>query len=770
MTDADTLRRLEYPRVRARLAEQTGFEPSRELAEALTPTTDLREAERLQEETAAARLALRNMPSLSIAGARDIRAHVRRAALGGRLDPRELLEIAETIRAAIALFAAIDDQRYAALASRARFIRPPREVAEVVEHAIGPTAEVLDRASASLATLRADLRAAQARLQQRLEQIVRSPELAPFLQEAIVTQRNGRYVVPIRAQARSQVRGVVHDQSASGQTLFVEPLEILDLGNRVREVALAEQHEVERILLELSARVARDADELDRMLDAVAYVDLVLAKAHLADGMDAARPRLVADALVDLIDARHPLLGEHVVPVSVAIGDGYRALVVTGPNTGGKTVTLKTTGLLALMAAAGLQLPASERSRVPVFRRVFADIGDEQSIQQSLSTFSSHLRNVVATLNESEAGDLVLLDEIGAGTDPDEGAALAMAVLSTLLRRNVLVAATTHYPELKAFALTTPGARNASVEFDTATLRPTYRLRIGLPGASQAFAIAERLGLDRAVLDEAQGHLSELHRTLERTLHEAETERRRLALEREQLATETRRAADDSRHAAAERRRLLDEARAEIDRARREAEEILLQARRALRAADEARQHSIRRNLVEDARAALDAAERAAERQAPAPPVVLGEIAPGEDVLVGASSEPVRLIRIDERGVAEVEAGSARMRVPASELRPAPRRASTALPDVPPRLRSLAEVPAQLDLRGARAEEALEVLDRYLNDAALAGLSRARVVHGKGTGALRAAVREHLAGHPLVKASRAAPANEGGDGATIVEL
>src|ERR671935_1232596 len=263
MTDTDTLRRLEYPRVQELLAERTSFAPSRELAETLAPTIELHEAERLQEETAAARLALRNMPSLSIAGARDIRAHVRRAALGGRLDPRELLEIAETIRAAIALFAAIDDQRYAALASRARFIRPPREVAEAVEHAIGPTAEVLDRASASLATLRADLRAAQARLQQRLEKNMRSPEPAPLLQEAIVTQRNGRHLVPLRAQARSPGRGVVHDQSASGQTLFVEPLEILDLGNRVREVALAEQHEVERILLEISSHVAREAEELD---------------------------------------------------------------------------------------------------------------------------------------------------------------------------------------------------------------------------------------------------------------------------------------------------------------------------------------------------------------------------------------------------------------------------------------------------------------------------------------------------------------------------
>ena len=770
MTDADTLRRLEYPRVRDRLAELTSFEPSRELAAALAPTTDAREAERLQEETAAARRALADIPSLGIGGAHDIRPHVRRAALGGTIDARELLEVSDTIRAGAALFESLADPRYAALSARAKFVRPPREIADVIEHAIGPTGEVLDRASAALGNLRSDLRAAQARLQQRIDQIVRG-ELAPFLQEPLVTQRNGRYVVPIKAQHRAQVKGVVHDQSASGQTLFVEPLELLDLGNRVREIALAEEREVERILTELSGRVAREADELDRMLAAIAAIDLVLAKAHLAATMEAERPRLVAETVVDLVDARHPLLGTGVVPISVSLGDGYDALVITGPNTGGKTVTLKTIGLLALMAASGLQLPASERSRVPVFRRVFADIGDEQSIQQSLSTFSSHLRNLVATLREAEAGDLALLDEIGAGTDPDEGAALAMAVLSTLLRRRVRVAATTHYPELKAFALTTEGVRNASVEFDTATLRPTYRLRIGLPGASQAFAIAERLGLDRAVLDEAEGHLSEVHRTLERTLHEAESERRDLAAERERVAAAERRAHEEQAKDDAERRRVLEEARADAQRIRAQADEALLEARRALHAAESARERSVQRNLVEEARAALAGAEaKAAAAVARAAPAY-GDIAPGEDVLVGASSEPVRLLRIDDRGMAEVEAGSARMRVPAGELRPAPRRdAAPAIRPAAPRLRSLADVPAQLDLRGARAEEALEVLDRYLNDAALAGLDRARIVHGKGTGALRAAVRDHLGTHPLVKSSRPAPANEGGDGATIVEL
>ncbi len=770
MTDEHTLARLEFAKLRALLAERTSFAPSHELAEALVPVDDLALATRMQEETDAARRALRDKPGLSIFGARDIRDAVRRASLGGLLDPRQLLDVAATVRAADRLFRAIDDPRYAALHARARFARPPLAVADAVEHAISPTAEVLDRASPTLAALRVDLRAAQARLQQRLDALVRSPELQRVLQEPIVTQRNGRYVIPVKAELRGQVKGVVHDQSSSGQTLFIEPLEILDLGNRVREIALAEEREIERILTELSRRIASVADDLRLVLDAVAAIDLLLAKALFADATDAARPRLVAEPVIDLIDARHPLLpAEEVVPISVRLGGEFRALVITGPNTGGKTVSLKTTGLLALMAASGLQLPASERSHVPVFRRIFADIGDEQSIQQSLSTFSSHLKNVISALRGAREGDLVLLDEIGAGTDPDEGAALAMAILATLLGRGALVAATTHYPELKAFALTTEGVRNANVEFDVETLRPTYRLRIGLPGASQAFAIASRLGLDDAVLGEASQHLSELHRSLEHTLREAERERLALAEAQERVAQEVSRAAEERRGAETERSRVVNEARAELERARREAEELLLKTRRALRAAEAAHAQSSRRSLVEEARAALVQAEESAATATPAPPIELGEVAPGEEVLVGASAAPGRLVRVDERGMAEVQAGSARLRVPLAELRPAPKRP----PEMPPRAsvsRPQRDVAPQLDLRGARAEEALETLDRYLNDAALAGYDSVRIVHGKGTGALRAAVREHLTAHPLVRAVRPAPQNEGGEGATLVDL
>ncbi|HET8568383.1 MAG TPA: endonuclease MutS2 [Candidatus Limnocylindria bacterium] len=766
------LRVLEFTKIRELLAERTSFTPGRELAEALLPATRLAEAERLQDETESAREMLRQQPSAGLRGAADIREPLRRAEKGGRLDPEQLLGVGETVRAAARLWE--DVRERPPLAARTKLIRPPAGLAQAVEHAISPNAEVLDRASVALAGARGELRAAQAALQRRVDTLLRSPDLARHLQDPIVTQRGGRYVVPVKAESRSLVKGIVHDQSASGATVFIEPLEVLEANNRVREAELAEQREVELVLDRLSRQVEAAGADLTAMIEALAALDLILARAQYAEATLAERPALNDQGAIDLIDARHPLLverGGDVVPIDVRLGTDFRALVITGPNTGGKTVTLKTIGLLVLMAQAGLAVPAGRGTRLPVVPRVFADIGDEQSIAQSLSTFSSHLRNVVATLAGAARGDLALLDEIGAGTDPDEGAALAMAVLETLLDRGVLVAATTHYPELKAFALNTPGVANASVEFDAETLRPTYRVHVGLPGASNAFAIASRLGLDATVLARAETHLSELHRSLERTLREAERHRTELAasLEEARLATEE---GERDRERA---RRDADAVRREADdllrRAKREADELVLQARRALRQAESAHERASRRDLLADAREALEQAERsraATERPAAAaaPP---GDLRIGGQVYLENASEPGTLLSIDDRGNAEVASGALRLRVQASSLRPAPE-AEPAVSARPRVTTGAVNVPLQLDLRGARAEEALEVLDRYLNDAALAGYDRVRVVHGKGTGALRAAVSEALAKHPLVRSYALAARSEGGEGATVVEL
>jgi DNA mismatch repair protein MutS2 len=771
MTSEKTLATLEFTTVRQHLAERTSFAPGRERALAVVPETDVAAAERLQDETAAAIALARAKPSTGLRGAQDVRDPLKRAGLGGVLDPGQLLAIAATVRAAQAFFAEIHE--HPPLAARARFARPPAQVADAIEHAIGGAGEVLDRASLALASARHELRAAQARLQQRLDGLLRS-DLARYLQDPIVTQRGGRYVVPVKSEYRGAVKGIVHDQSASGATVFIEPLEVLEANNKVREAELAEQQEVQRILDGLSRTVERESEDLHATLEALAALDLILARAQLGEAWGSERPALNAEGRLDLTDARHPLLierGTPVVPIDVRLGSDFRVLVITGPNTGGKTVTLKTIGLLTLMAAAGLHIPAERGSAVPVVPRVFADIGDEQSIAQSLSTFSSHLRNVVATLAEAEAGDLALLDEVGAGTDPDEGAALAMAVLETLLARGVLVAASTHYPELKAFALNTPGVTNASVEFDAETLRPTYRVHVGLPGASNAFAIASRLGLAADVLQKAETHLSELHRSLERTLREAERRRTELAASLE----EARAAEADARtvmsQAEQEAERVREEGRDALKRAKTEADELILQARRALRQAETARDEAAKRNLVDDARAALREAEASRDAAAPAPrPTVVHDIAVGSPVLVEGVSEPGTLLSVDDKGIAEVASGALRLRVPRDQLRPAP--------DVGEPVRSTrtivqgaaSNVPLQLDLRGARAEEALAELDRYLNNAAVAGYDRVRVVHGKGTGALRNAVRETLATHPLVREHSPAAANEGGDGATIVRL
>jgi len=771
MTAAKTLATLEFTTVRELLAERTSFAPGREEALVLEPEADLAAAERLQDETAAAKALLRAAPSAGLRGAQDIRDPLRRADLGGILDPEQLLAVAATVRAALGLFT--DVHPYPPLAARARFARPPVGVADAIEHAIGGTGEVLDRASATLATARAELRAAQARLQQRLDGLLRS-DLARYLQDPIVTQRAGRYVVPVKAEYRGAVKGIVHDSSASGATVFIEPLEVLEANNRVREAELAEAQEVQRILDGLSRTVERASEDLHPTLDALAALDVILAKAQLAEGLASERPALNDEGRLDLIAARHPLLierGTPVVPIDVRLGSDFRVLVITGPNTGGKTVTLKTIGLLTLMAAAGLQLPVERGSVVPVVRRVFADIGDEQSIAQSLSTFSSHLRNVVATLADAEAGDLALLDEVGAGTDPDEGAALAMAVLETLLARGVLAAASTHYPELKAFALNTPGVTNASVEFDAETLRPTYRVHVGLPGASNAFAIASRLGLAQEVLQRAETHLSELHRSLERSLREAERQRTELASSLEAARIAAADAASVAAQAEREADKTRDQAREALKRARTEADELILQARRALRQAESARDEAAKRNLVDDARSALHAAEAARETATPAPPpAVLHEIAVGSPVQVDGVSEPGTLLGIDDRGIAEVASGPLRLRVPRASLRPAPRLEAPIRSTRTVVQGAAQNVPLQLDLRGARADEALAELDRYLNSAAVAGYDRVRVVHGKGTGALRNAVREVLASHPLVRESAPASASEGGDGATIVRL
>ncbi len=821
--DRKSLLVLEFPTVRARLADETNFPPSRRLAEALEPCDDPVIVARALQETDEARAFIAEHPSAGIGGARDIEGAVERAARGGRLETRQLLEVRDTLEAAERLAEALADERRPLLRELGRAIQPLPALRATLERSIDPSGELLDSASPALGSLRRAVRIAYDRLRSRLDELVHGGELAGALQEPIVTLRNGRYVVPVRSDARGRVRGIVHDQSGSGQTVFVEPLVAVELGNAWREAQLAEQAEVERILDHLSALVGMQAAALRTTLDALARFDFWAAKARLAATMDAVRAETSREPIVELLGARHPGLSGTVVPIDVRLGGEYTALVITGPNTGGKSVTLRTIGLLSLMHQAGLHIPAQPGSRLPVFRDVFADIGDEQSVAQSLSTFSGHLRSIVRIVEAAGPGTLVLLDELGAGTDPTEGSALAQALLDHFIRAGALVAATTHYAELKTYAHNTPAAMNASVDFDLATLSPTYHVMIGLPGTSQAFAIAERLGLRAEIVSDARSRLSRAQAEFEETLASIRRQRAETAETLERARAAEARAKELQRQAEQARARARRE---EADRAaqlREEAERLVSELQADLRAV---RRTLERETLTAQRVEALDAAlaERLARIPVPDRPAAAGPVPVrwrvGMEAQHTLGGWVGRIVSLDEgRGRAILEAGGLRVESDLADLvrpgtalggeangaaaRATPRsgRRGALVGEAPLPVRASAggrpggrmvagadrpsgstgpaitgtggsrrAVPSTLDLRGARVEEALELLDRYLDDASLAGAGQVTVVHGHGSGALRDAVRALLSGHPLVGSWRPGERGEGGDGATIVKV
>lgn len=785
---------LEFPAVRARLAEKTEFGPSRRLAEALEASPDPVVVARGLDETDEARAFLEQRPGVGIAGARDIGPWIARAERGGRLETDALEEILDTIVAGGHLAETLQGAGGPLLRGLGREIAPLPGVRATLERSIDPAGGLLDGASPRLGPLRRAVRVAYDRLRSRLEQFVHSPEYSAALQEPLITLRNGRYVVPVRAEMKGRVKGIVHDQSGSGQTLFIEPLVAVELANAWREAQLAETAEVERILDELSALVGANAGPLRATLDALARFDMWSAKARLSAEMRGGRAETSSSWELDLRAARHPGLSGHVVPIDVRLGDDFSALVITGPNTGGKTVTLRTIGLLALMHQAGLHVPAAPGSRLPVFRDVHADIGDEQSIAQSLSTFSSHMRAIVPIVERAGPGVLVLLDELGAGTDPTEGSALARALLDRFIRAGALVAATTHYAELKVYAHNTPGATNASVDFDLETLTPTFHLSIGLPGTSQAFAIAERLGMPAPLIADARGRLAAAHTELEETLVSVKRAEAAAsgALEEARVAEE--RARSDRREAAAERARARNARDSVLRTAREEGERLTAALEREIAAARE----RIRRGPVSEEELGTmkrRASERLSALEAIAPRRTADRPAPGTwkvgmRARTGDGWEG-RIAAFDRSGRrATLEAGTVRVVVPVDELIPsgdgtpaapvslgprAPRGGrkgdfGRAPSGRPARSAVIAEVAPTLDLRGARVDEAIELLDGYLDRASLSATEQVTVVHGSGTGALRDAVRGHLADHPQVRDWRPGVRGEGGDGATIVSL
>ncbi len=781
-------RTLEFDKILERLAAHTAFSASEHLARALTPSTEADEIARRQGETAEARALLDQHPETSVGGARDVRALTKNARLGALLSPIDLLEIRQTLLAARTLRRALTrlDALYPRLAARALGLQELPALVDAVARTVNDRGEILDSASPRLARIRRDLNTARARLMDKLQRIISSSAYARILQEPIITQRDGRYVIPIRAEAKGRLQGILHDTSASGATLFIEPLSVVELGNRARELEREEEREVEHILRELTGLVGAHADALDATVETLAEIDLAFAKAKYAAEIRGIEPVIAsapAMTFLDLRDARHPLLDpDKVVPISIHLGKEFSILIITGPNTGGKTVTLKTVGLLALMAQSGLPIPAEEGSRLPAFSGVYADIGDEQSIEQSLSTFSSHLRNIVEILREADERSVVLLDELGAGTDPVEGSALARAILVHLLERKIPALVATHYAELKAFAHATPGVQNASVEFDLETLSPTFYLTIGLPGQSNAFAIASRLGLDSAMIERARGVLARGNVEMETMLAEIKRARQEAAAAQahaELAQREAEKLAADARRQVVE----LEKSRAEIlERARAEAQAEIEKARAELsRLRQEWRTVSLTREFVESEQAKLDEVESplaSAPLPLTPPPSKTGEgigggIQVGDRVFVARLGQTGEVLGIDAEG-AEVQVGSFRVHLQADELKVSESRQGRGEPTVRPNSRvKLPEVESpgiEVSLRGLRADDALAQLEKYLDRAYLAGLPYVRIVHGKGTGTLRKLTRDLLREHPLVAEIREAEPHEGGEGVTIARL
>jgi DNA mismatch repair protein MutS2 len=785
---------LEYPKILNRLAEHTSFSLGHELALKLRPSSREEVVKQRQQETAEARYLLDVKPSLTLGGVTNLRPILQKARVQATLTASELLDVRTTLLAARSMRRSIAplDTRLPLLAARAEEIEAYDELSEHISRAINDRAEVVDGASPELARIRHEVQEVHEELMDKLEHIVSSPSNSLFLQERIVTERHGRYVIPLKADFKGRIPGVVHDQSASGATLFIEPLATLDLNNRWRQLQVEEEREVERVLKQLTARVAREEESIARTMRALAALDLAFAKARYALSIRGVAPELVPfrsprsdqakassapghpGSILRLIQARHPLLPDsQVVPIDVHLGDDSFILVITGPNTGGKTVCLKTVGLLALMAQAGLHIPVAEGSALSIFHGVYADIGEEQSIEQSLSTFSSHMTRIVGILSRAFRKSLVLLDELGAGTDPVEGSALARAILDHLHRRLITTLVATHYSDLKVYAHSTPGVLNASVEFDAQTLAPTYKLSIGLPGQSNALAIAARLGLAKKIVAQAAQSLAPEDVEVESLLAEIKRSRDQAA-DALQAAEESRAQAERLKHELEERLAAIEEERREtLNRARQQARLELAEVRKELQEISRAIKPQVQPGQLPQARTRAKELERTI--QPPEPPLRLYPI-DRERLQVG---QPVWVEELRQRGHItallddeEVEIGVGKFRVKVSlddlerveeeaEARPESTYVAR-LPYTPP--------PMSLHLRGYRAEEAMIELGKYLDRAYLSHLPEVRIIHGKGTGTLRQLVREELHHHPLVASYRPGLPEEGGEGVTVAEL
>ncbi|WP_394217975.1 endonuclease MutS2 [Halobacillus trueperi] len=772
---------LEFKKIIEQLNEQAASSLGKEKTSALKPSSDLEEVRHLQMETDEAGQVLRLKGHVPLGGIFDIKPSLKRTTIGGTLSALECLDVASTIYGGRQLKRFIEDMEepeMPILRDMVSTIAPLRDLESEIRNCIDDHGGVMDGASEKLRSIRSKIRTYESRVRDKMESFTKSK--SKMLSDAIVTIRNERYVLPVKQEYRGSIGGIVHDQSSSGATLFIEPQTVVDLNNQLQEARVQEKNEIEKILKELSDAIAENHEPLYENVNVLGHMDFMFARAKLGKQMRAAMPKMNDEGRIDMKQARHPLIPEdEVVPNDIEIGTDYTSIVITGPNTGGKTVTLKLVGLCTLMAQSGLQVPALDGCEMAVFNEVYADIGDEQSIEQSLSTFSSHMTNIVDILDKVDDQSLVLFDELGAGTDPQEGAALAMSILDEVVNRKARVIATTHYPELKAYGYNRPDVINASVEFDIQTLKPTYRLLIGVPGRSNAFEISRRLGLRESVIDSAKGHIGVDSQSVENMIASLEESKRgaeqdyaeaeRLLAEAEELRNELKHKWDQFED---QREKLYEKAEQKAEKAirqaREEAETIVGEIRN-MKSQAQMKEHEWieARKMFDEAQPEL---AKKKPKATPAPKKESRELNPGDEVKLLTLNQQGTIVEQTGKNEYQVQVGVMKVKAKRKEL-------EFVKAKQPYKEKPMAtvkgknfHVKTELDLRGERYEDALNRLEKYIDDALLAGYPRVSIIHGKGTGALRTAVQNFAKNHRSISSHRAGGMNEGGSGVTVLEF
>ena len=790
---------LELDKVLAKLADQANCDDSKRMALSLTPSDDFSTVQLLMKKTSDAYMLSARYTSPSLHKLKNCEMALRKAEKGSNLSLRELMDVSSVLHN----IRSVKDWRKrcegesTSLDPLFEVLTPNRELENTIDNAVLSEEELADSASAELASLRRKINQAKLRVRERLDQLIKSPTQSKYLQEALVTQRDGRFVVPVKSEYRSEIKGLVHDTSSSGATLFIEPMAVVEANNEIRVLQAKEKQEVDRIIMELSVKVGEFAESIIYSYRSLVEIDLYFAKASLAYKMKATVPNILQTGEIDLKRARHPLIDpEKVVPIDVNLGKDFNTLVITGPNTGGKTVTLKTMGLLTLMAMCGLMMPVAENSSISVYKKVLVDIGDEQSIEQSLSTFSAHMTNIVSIIEEADSDSLVLIDELGSGTDPVEGAALAISIMERLAMYGAKVGATTHYAEIKEYALQTPGVCNASCEFDVETLKPTYRLLIGIPGKSNAFAISQRLGLPEEIIEAAKRNISAEKTRFEDVLSQLDQTRQELEKEKEEVDRLRAEQLESKRNLEQFKQKTYKQMDRELQNAQEKANRIVssvkAESEKLLQELDDIRRQkeseefsrlvqgaksSYRSNINRLEDTANPVIGRVKEEYTPPRPFKKGDLV----LITQLNEEGVLLSDPDNAGNVQVQAGIIKTKVPVSDLRLVDKKRRRQLNRMEKKSngggvtrtltdKSQRSASSEIDLRGQTIEEGIMMVDQYIDSCLLMGIKTITIIHGKGTGALRNAIQQHLKNHKAVRSFRLGVYGEGENGVTIAEL